>query len=311
MTTESAGPLGVDLGGTKVAFIARDTADLGRYRWPAASALEADIDALGTWCREIRDRYQGTIGSVGAAVPATLDAAGQVVTWPNRPYWAGFGLIGFLESRFPGAVVRWADDGNLAALAEASQSGLADLAYMGVGTGIGGGLVLGGQVRPRLADGCEIGHLLIDLNGAPCTCGRQGCVQAVASGPATLGRAGQSRGSPVTVAELADGFARRERWAVSAVTESARALAAVVVNLGELLRVRLVRIGGGFAASLECLIPEIRAEAARLGRPGHPTAGIEAAVFGSDSSLYGALLLADRVCQSGEETASQMIARPR
>ena len=315
MIARAHGQLGIDLGGTKVAFVARvrfepeaapgqgadarDADAVGRYLWPATGGLDADIGALGTWCRAIRDGYRGAIGSVGAAVPATLDASGRVVTWPNRPHWAGFDLRGFLEATFGGAVVRCADDGNLAALAEAHQSGLADLAYVGVGTGIGGGLVLGGKIRPRLADGCEIGHLLIDLNGVVCTCGRQGCVQAVASGPATLRRAGQYRGVPVSAADLADGLARGESWAVTAVTESARALAAVVVNLGELLRVELVRIGGGFASSLDGLIPAVLAEAARLGRPGHPPAAVEAAAFGPDSSLYGALLLADSALDSG------------
>jgi kanosamine 6-kinase len=229
---------------------------------------------------------------VGAAVPATLDQDGRVVTWPSRPDWVGFPLLRFLEETFPGAVVRFADDGNLAALAEARESGYADLAYLGVGTGIGGGLVVGGRVRPRLADGCEIGHMVVDLGGEVCTCGRRGCVQSVASGPATLRRAELSLGCTVSVNELADGFAYGEDWAVMTVTQSARALAAAVVNLGELLRIGMVRIGGGFASSLKCLIPAVVAEAAALGRPGHPLADIQAAVLGPNSSLYGALLLA-------------------
>ncbi len=309
MRTEPTSQLGIDLGGTKVAFLwrtqaqgparaqdAQDPQPPVRYLWPRAGDLDADIGALRTWCGAARDRCPGPIGSVGAAMPATLDARGRVVAWPSRPHWVGFGVVEFLEREFAGAVVRWADDANLAALAEANHSGLGDLGYIGVGTGVGGGLVLDGQIRPALASGCEIGHVIIDLDGPACRCGRQGCVQAIASGPATLRRAGHYRGGQdaVSAAELSDGFDRRDSWAVSALTESARALAAVVVNLGELLGVERVRIGGGFGASVACLIPAVAGEAARLGRPGHPQPGIEAAVLGADSSLHGALLLAGR-----------------
>ena len=303
MSDGQAGQLGIDIGGTKVAFIARPDLAAGcgaaeswrpvlRRDWPSSSGLSADLDALGAWCAEVRAASPGPIGSVGASVPATLGPDGQVTTWPNRPHWAGFALLGFLRGELPGARIRCADDGNLAALAEARESGQPDLAYLGVGTGVGGGLVLGGRVRPTLSEGCELGHLIIDSGGPVCTCGRRGCLQAVASGPATLRRAGLARGRQVQLGELADGYASGESWAVGVVTESAVALAAAVVNLTELLKIGLVRIGGGFAATLTSLIPAVITETARLARPGHPPARIEPAVLGADSSLRGALLLA-------------------
>jgi kanosamine 6-kinase len=299
-----AGQLGIDIGGTKVAFIARpepaarcDAAESGwpelRRDWPLASGLSADLDSLAAWCAEVRAASPAPIGSVGASVPATLGPDGQVITWPNRPHWVGFELLAFLRREFPGASISYSDDGNLAALAEARESGQPDLAYLGVGTGVGGGLVLGGKVRPTLTDGCELGHLIIDSGGPACTCGRRGCLQAVASGPATLRRARLARGREIQMGELTAGYADGEGWAVAAVTESAAALAVVVVNLTELLKIGLVRIGGGFAAALTGLIPVVAAETARLARPGHPPARVEPAVFGADSSLHGALLLAD------------------
>src|SRR4029077_840695 len=96
------GQLGIDLGGTKVAFLTRhQDAARTRYLWPETGRLEGDIDALGAWCHAARESYPGTICSVGAAVPATLDRDGRVVTWPSRPNWAGFPLLAFLEGTFP------------------------------------------------------------------------------------------------------------------------------------------------------------------------------------------------------------------
>lgn len=243
MNDRRSGQPGIDIGGTKVAFIARPGPEGGRGAgswqrelrrcWPSSGGLSADIAALRTWCRQAGS---GSIGSVGTSVPATLDPGGRVSTWPNRPHWTGFALADFLRREFPGARVSWGDDGNLAALAEARESGTPDLAYLGVGTGVGGGLVLGGRVIPRLGDGCEIGHMIVAAGGAVCTCGRRGCVQVVASGPATLRRAELASGRRVGADELDDGFARQAEWAIQAVTESAQALACAVVNVAELLR---------------------------------------------------------------------------
>ena len=99
-------------------------------------------------------------------------------------------------------VVFYSATGNVAALAEAHAAGRPDLLYLGVGTGVGGGIVLGGRLLPGPSRGsCEIGHLIVDRSAARCDCGRRGCVQSVASGPAVLRRAARGRGAEVTFAE--------------------------------------------------------------------------------------------------------------
>jgi kanosamine 6-kinase len=294
-TQTATGCLGIDFGGTKVAFracTARPEVLEAAFRWPSAGGLEADLLEFDACWQELRARCAAPIGSVGVAVAATVNRDGRVAAWPSRPSWVGFDLSQFLLSRFPGATVRWADDGNLGALAEAHQANCCDLAYIGVGTGIGGGLVLGGRPYPCLQAGSELGHLVVDRRGAVCSCGRVGCVQATASGPATLSRAARLRGSPVSMAELRDGLTGDAPWAQSAVRETAAALATTVVNLSELLGLRLIRIGGGFAHQLAGLVPTVIGEADRLDRLAHAHAAIEPAAFGGLSSLAGALLLA-------------------
>ncbi|MGJ3560808.1 ROK family protein [Streptomyces sp. INA 01156] len=121
-----------------------------------------------------------------------------MVAWPSRPSWAGLRVGTLLERVLPGVPVAHEDDGSLAALAEAAATGARDLAYLGVGTGIGGGLVLGGALHSGPRGGAaEIGHMVVDPGGPVCVCGRVGCLQAVASGTATLARAAALLGAPV------------------------------------------------------------------------------------------------------------------
>ncbi|MEU6593904.1 ROK family protein [Streptomyces sp. NPDC046881] len=293
--------LGIDVGGTKVALRAEDE---GRefyetsFRWPErppaadGPGWSADLAALGEWTTALRERWRRPIGSVGVAMPASVDAEGRVVTWPNRPSWTGLDLGAALRGLFPGAEVSWADDGDLAALAEARAAGSPDVVYVGVGTGIAGGVLVAGRPLPGLDRGsCELGHLVVDRAGPPCSCGRRGCVQAVAAGPATLRRAAELRGAEVAFGELAEAFADGDDWAVRAVRESCRAVAAAVIGASELLALEVAVIGGGFAHGIPGFTDEVAREAARLARPGrHVT--VREATLGGLSSLHGALLLA-------------------
>jgi kanosamine 6-kinase len=242
---------------------------------------------------ELRRHWPEPIRAVGVAMPAKLDSSGRVLAWPGRPGWLGVELGTSLRTLFPDTEVRCADDGELAALAEAREVGCTDLVYIGVGTGVGGGIVSGGRSFPgRTSRSCEIGHMVIDRWGMCCDCGRRGCLQAVASGPATLRRAAELRGNDVTFTEFWHAVLAGRPWAVSAVADSCAALAAAVISIDELLHPALVLIGGGFAAQLPCLVTTVSAEVARLARPGSPPPPVQPAVLGGLSSLRGAVLAA-------------------
>ncbi|MFH0179645.1 ROK family protein [Streptomyces cacaoi] len=288
------------MGGTKVALRAEHTdgtvCEAG-FRWPRAPDgpvhAAADLDLLARQIRELCAVAPDEWAGVGVAMPATLDAAGVVTAWPNRPGWTGLDLGGALREVFGTAEVVCADDGDLAALAEAQAAGRPDLLYLGVGTGVGGGIVLGGRLLPGPSRGsCEIGHLIVDRSGELCDCGRRGCVQSVASGPAVLRRAARARGTEVTFPELVKALADGTSWAADAVREGCAALAAAAVGVGELLRPAAVVVGGGFADALPGFTETVGAETARLARPGFPPPSVEPARLGGLSSLHGAVLLA-------------------
>ncbi|MGW2185041.1 ROK family protein [Streptomyces sp. NPDC001719] len=290
--------LGIDVGGTKVALrVTGDTDGAGggdvTFRWPAAGDVTADLDLLAARVRGLLGHREDPLAGVGVAMPAICDAAGTVRTWPGRPSWAGLNLTAAFGQLLPGTPVACADDGDLAALAESRAAGCRHLLYVGVGTGIGGGIVHEGRSWPGPGRGsCEVGHVVVDRSGPRCDCGRAGCVQAVASGPATLRRAAERRGRETGFDELASGARLHAPWAEAAVDESAAALATAVTGICELAHPELVLVGGGFATGVPGYVASVAAHVERLTRPGTDPVRVRPAVLGGRSSLHGALLLA-------------------
>ncbi|WDZ88000.1 ROK family protein [Micromonospora cathayae] len=292
--------LGIDIGGTKVALRAEgvpgsaagQTPVETTFRWPDGG-VDADLELLSSRVDELRRRWPEPIRGVGVATPAGCDPGGTVLTWPGRPSWVGLDFTGALASLFPDLPVRWADDGDLAALAEARAAGQPDVLYLGIGTGVGGGVVLDGRSWPGPAHGsCEVGHLVVDLGGPSCDCGRRGCVQAVAAGPALLRRAGRLRGGTVTFDDLVAGVRDGADWAAATLEPAVTALAAATVSVCELAHPAVVLVGGGVAAALPELVSRLDRQVAALTRPGVRAVPVRPARLGGLSSLRGALILA-------------------
>lgn len=290
----AGGVLGIDIGGTKVGlrFEAGDHIHEVRANWPDGG-VRADLGALAELVATAATDWGGTVSAVGIAMPGTLSPAGEVLAWPGRPSWLGVELGRELAAIVPGVPVRWADDGDLGALAEARQAGLDSLVYLGVGTGVGGGLVLDGAMVPGTGRGsCEIGHLVVGLGGPRCDCGRSGCVQAYACGPAVLRRAAALAGAPVSPEGLVAGVGDEAAWAVQALDGAAQALAVAVIGVEELVHVGNAVIGGGFAAVHPFLVRLVEQHVELSRRPGQQPIRVRGAVLGGLSSLRGAVELA-------------------
>jgi kanosamine 6-kinase len=294
--TERAHHLGIDIGGTKVAL--RTEADGERvdetvFAWHPRHSADRDLAQLAAHIGELRERLDAPLSAVGVAMPATVGPDEHITAWPSRPEWTGTDLGGALRTLFPGTAVAWADDGDLGALAEAQAADCDDLLYLGIGTGIGGGLVMKGEPCPGPAHGSfEIGHTVVELDGPQCVCGRRGCLQAIASGPATLRHAARLRGSEVSYDVLRQAWYDGEPWAVDALRRTCRALAAAAVGVQELLHPRLLLIGGGFANGIPGLHTLVSDQLAELARPGLPQLEVGPAALGALSSLRGAVALA-------------------
>src|SRR5205085_2868464 len=146
---------------------------------------------------------------------------------------------------------------------------------------------------PGFARGsCELGHVVVALDGPECDCGRRGCVQAFAGGRAILRRAQARRGAPVTPDELRTAGVAGEAWAVDTLDAAALALATGIVNVSEMLHPELALIGGGFATAHPGFVDRIGVHLARLARPGQRAIPVRPAALGGLSSLRGAVELA-------------------
>jgi glucokinase len=205
------------------------------------------------------------------------------------------------------------NDGNCAVLAEArfgAGGGAGDVVMLTLGTGIGGGLVLGGALqRGWIGAGGELGHIVIDMDGPPCqgNCPNRGCLEVMASGSAlvreaslrvarrpdtALGRAledGRELTGPF-ITELAhDG----DPVALDAIGSVGRALGVGLSSIVNMLNPEVIVIGGGVIAAGEMLLGPARAEMhARALAPARDAVRVVAASYGEQAGMIGAALLA-------------------
>ncbi|MFL6137239.1 MAG: ROK family protein [Frankiaceae bacterium] len=284
--------LAVDIGGTKLAVRVEAPGITWSMREPwTGDSQEQLVAALARARRRLHDR----VDRVAIACAPTLDASGRVVAWPSRPSWVGLPLRDLVVTATLAEEIVLADDGTLAALAEAEAVRCADLAYIGIGTGVGGGIVSGG----RLLTGCdgtagEIGHLTVDPLGPACGCGRRGCLQTVVCAAALERRATVLHGRATTTTQLVSAIREGQPWALRVQAEAAGTLATVIMLVDELVRPARIHIGGGLGHALTQLPSSIEQCLAARRRPGRTPPVVAAASAGGDASLAGALLVARR-----------------
>jgi glucokinase len=274
--------IGVDIGGTKVAAGAVNAAgEISRQtRTPmvandAAGGLAAVISAINSVKSAIGGT--GTVLGIGICAPGPLDPrSGLVINPPNLPGWRNFPLAAEVL-KVSNVPVKVDNDGNAAALAEAlwgAGRGFRNVFYATIGTGVGTGIVLDGHIyHGRTGSAAEGGHNTIDYRGPRCGCGKLGCIEALASGPAIARRAGEkiSRdGRPTAILELAGGkidritsemvakaFEAGDPLAKEILQETAFYLTVWLGNIIDLLEPDVMIIGGGAGAMIRPFFAEI------------------------------------------------------
>ena len=268
--------VGVDLGGTNIQVVVLDESDeqLGasRMRTPLdgdrTNVLEvmfaAINDAVGTAGVAMDDVTAIGVGTPGVVIDGTVGGAANVPGWDER-----FSLQTGLEQRVD-RPVRVVNDVTAAATAEhrlGAGRGTDDLLVIFVGTGVGGGLILGGTPYEGAFGGAgEFGHTVVDVGGAVCPCGRRGCVEAyagrramenaveraIAAGtdtivPSLVEDRGKVR---MTSGIVRDALAKGDPLVADLVDAGIDALGAGIASAVNLLDVERVVIGGGLADKL-------------------------------------------------------------
>ncbi len=310
--------IGVDLGGTKLLAGAVDPALDVHHRAtrPARGAdqsavLETVVEAV-TEVRDAAEALGQRVRAVGFGIPCLIDQErGMAVMAVNLPI-ADVPFRDLMAERL-GLPVFVDNDANAAMLAEwrfGAARGAGDAALLTIGTGIGGGLVVGGRLaRGSLGAGAELGHMVVEADGPRCqgACPNRGCLEAVASGTALareaqriarqrpdsgLGRAladGIAIGGPL-VTELAHDA---DSAAIDALQLIGRRLGIGIANLVNMLNPDVVVIGGGVIAAGELLLaPAREVVAERALSPSKEHVRIVPARFGAESGMLGAAALA-------------------
>ncbi|MFN8215001.1 MAG: ROK family protein [Solirubrobacterales bacterium] len=308
----SAETIGVDLGGTKMLVgVLAGTESLWESRERSTGQSEDElVELLVREVREAREARPG-VTAVGLGVPATIDhEKGIAVSAVNLPL-NDLPLRDLVAERV-GLPVVVDNDANVAAYAEylfGAAKGLPNIVMLTIGTGIGGGLILGGRLyRGATGAGAELGHMVIQADGPPCqgNCPNHGCVESLASGTA-LGREGLAAAESNPDSEIGRRLAAGETIDGRAVTEAALAGDRTAIGVFELIGGRLgvacasyanifepnaIVIGGGVIAAGDLLLEPARREVReRALKPMNKTP-VLAATMGNDAGMIGAAALA-------------------
>jgi glucokinase len=330
--------IGVDLGGTNLRIAAVD--DQGKLVEKVTLGTKVSLGrdhVIGDMCDAIQRmsekfRASAPLLGIGIGVPGIIDIeTGLLRESPNLPGWANYPVRAEIERRLK-TIVILENDANVAALGEkwlGAARDFTDMAMLTLGTGVGGGLVLGGTIWCG-ANGMagEFGHTTVEPEGHPCGCGNRGCLEQYASATAVVRMAREAissnSGSALARAANSDAeFSAKSIYNLAIQGDEdarrifryvGRCLGIVLSSLVNSLNLPIYVIGGGVSSAWEAFSPAIFEElrrrslvyaatappdpsAAKQGAsavveagPGHKTI-ITRALLGSDAGLYGAARL--------------------
>ncbi len=276
--------IGVDVGGTKVAAGLVDGNGLIRCqtRIPMHAhgnaqegfrAVTEAIDAL------LNSHDKDSVAGIGVCSPGPLDPiSGVVINPPNVPCWRDFPLAQEVERKYA-IPVRLDNDANAAALAEAEWGvgkGFDSVFYVTLGTGIGTGLVLNRKIfHGRTGFAGEGGHMSIDYHGPRCKCGKPGCIEIFASGPAIARRTQEKLiGKPsrdsllrnlsagniesITSELVGKAYAQGDQLSAEVLGETVDLLALWLSSIVDLLDHDVTILGGGVSSLLSPFLDKLR-----------------------------------------------------
>lgn len=306
--------LAIDLGGTKItaAVVAPPGKIIAKEYYPtlASEGPPGVIDRILI----ATERALGTarVASIGIGAAGAIDSEGGLVLFsPNLPGWHDVSLGNLVRQKF-GLPVYLINDAKAAALGEhrlGAGRSVDNLIVMTVGTGIGGGIIIGGKLYVGASGTAgEIGHMTIDVNGPKCNCGNTGCLETLASGSAIAreARARLSQGEASSLRQMVGGRLEEvtakevslaaqggDTLAREVIDKAATYLGVGMTNLVNALNPQMIIVGGGVSQMGELLLGPARwvvkerafSVAARAVR-------IVKAELGEDAGLLGAAIFA-------------------
>ncbi|MCX5208405.1 ROK family protein [Kitasatospora sp. NBC_00240] len=286
--------LAVDIGGTKLAAaIVTGSGQVVRQREVPTPSSEPEHLVTRALTELVADVCATTPpAGIGVASAGPIDTARGTISPVNIPAWREFPVVDAIAEAVGGPPPRLIHDSTAAALGEhwrGAGAGSSALLGIVVSTGIGGGLVLDGRpVSGAAGNAGFIGHITADPVGEHCACGRTGCIETGASGPAMLRWARANGWTGHSTPELAAAAATGDATAVAAFRRGAEFLAGGIITSAILLDLDRVVIAGGVSAAGEVLLGPLRAAVIRDDSADIRELRIVRAELGRHSGLIGA-----------------------
>lgn len=271
--------IGVDLGGTnlRIAAVSATGELLEKVTLGTKLALGRDhvIDEMCSAIQRLSDKYKATGEFLGAGigVPGLIDLqTGMMRKAVNLPGWENYPARAEIERRL-GARVVLENDARVAALGEqwmGAARGVANMAVLTLGTGIGGGIVLGGRIWHGMNGMAgEFGHVTVEPEGYPCACGNRGCAERYASASALLrmAREAVARGEAPSLARAVSSDAEFGAKAIYNLATQGdeparrilqsfgRYLGVLLADLVNVLNLEMYVIGGGVSSAWDAFAP--------------------------------------------------------
>ncbi len=309
--------IGFDVGGTgvQVGIVSREGEILckggivTRIDIPFAEQIKAMADcALLTLAKSGHSIDE--VAAVGAGIPGVVDPrTGRIAFCPNLG-WKDVDFAGEMRKHIDKPVFM-DNDATVAGLAESVagvSAGTHSSVFLTLGTGVGGGIVLGGKVWSGFHGvGSEIGHMIIEMDGKDCNCGNRGCLERYcsATGIILAARAAvmqyqdsvilqKAEGDPMKInAKIVfDAAKEGDELALRLFGDYVKALATTIVNIIHFLDPEVIALGGGVSKAGDFLLDAVRTEVAKMVMyKTLPYARIEIAKLGPDAGIIGAAML--------------------
>ena len=308
---------GIDIGGTKIA-IAMETLGgekIAERRLPTQveTGAYAIIETVFRTITEMLEENRVELVSVGIGCPSPLDLEkGAVMSPSNLRDWDNFPIVKLFHERFHVPVLL-DNDANTAALGEyiyGAGRGYKNIVYITVSTGIGGGIVIDGEIYHGVAASAgELGHSIVQPDGIRCNCGSIGCLETICSGIHIARRAKErlAGGEPSLMRSMSAGIDQltaktvveaarsRDALAVEIWDETCRFLAIGIGNVITLLAPEAVIVGGGVAVAGDLLFAPLRLLLPQyVSMMPAEKINIIPAELGGESGVCGALVLAKK-----------------
>ncbi|WP_030321822.1 ROK family protein [Streptomyces sp. NRRL B-3229] len=262
----------LDIGGTKIAGALVDAHGRILHRAQRATPAQEDGETVMRAVEETVGELTGSplwgrTGALGIGSAGPVDASTGTVSPVNVPGWRDYPLVRRVQEAAGGLPVELIGDGVAITAAEHWQGaarGHDNALCMVVSTGVGGGLVLNGQLHAGpTGNAGHIGHISVDLDGDPCPCGARGCVERIASGPNIARRALENGWRPgpdgdTSAAAVAEAARAGDPVAVASFARAAQALAAGIAATATLVEIDIAVIGGGVGKAGDILFEPLR-----------------------------------------------------